>query len=202
VYSSYLQHHKATKDKWWWKVFGQDGVFSIWDFLATGLVRETLGNWSDPNIPEAAIRDANAYCLTITGKPCSLASFINHYAAEYQSVGEVVKMKGFFADPKEHSEWGYKTISSVQNLAGSLLFHSKEWDSGLEWDRPIGWANISMYAANPELQAKLVTNTAQLFAYWGEGNSWIIPSGCVYIRWIGGGRKGTQDLSASCPLAN
>jgi len=197
VYSWYLDLFNNKYDEnnnlnWWWDDFGEDADgFTIWDAFAVIYVHETQGNWTDPNLPEAAIRDANTWC----GGNCTTEGYINHFAHEYESAGNYF---GSNPSPPGYKSWGAAALAGMQKLAKSFSNHPNDWNTGCSWLAPCGWANKSMYSR--QQQDVLAANQASVFTYYDpSGNTWIIPSQCVYVRWMHGGYDLAYNLSASCP---
>jgi hypothetical protein len=183
------------KDRWWWSYFGADDNYSIWDFFASIAIYETQGNWTDPNLSEAAIRDANNWCNYMYGKPCTTEGYINHFAWEYQSAGNYI---GSQLPEPNYENWDEKSLEGMNNFSSNYASHPPDWNEGCSWLRPCGWANKSMYSKS--VQNLLAVNQSAVFTYYDPaGNTWIIPSQCVYVSWMGGGGPGAINLSASCP---
>ncbi len=178
---------------WWWEEFGEDGDFSIGDILAVIVYAEAQHNWQNPYLAEASIRDANTWCIAMTGQSCTVEGYINHAAWEYESgaqrVGPMI-LPEKDADPKAGG-W-----LALQGFSALYENHPAEWDEGCIWDRPCGWGNLSMFG---EAGRNIFEDQLTVFAYEGSGNSWIIPSLCVIVRWQGGGAPNLVDLDASCP---
>jgi RHS repeat-associated protein len=82
LYNYYLFLYNSPRDSWWWVMFGGDG-FTIWDAFAVLFIVEAQLNWSDPNLPQAAVRAATQYC----GGACTTGEYINWFAHYSQSAG-------------------------------------------------------------------------------------------------------------------
>ncbi len=198
-YQWYLSLYN-TRDGWWYGMFGEDGDgFTIWDAFAVIYVFEAQYNWTDPNLSEAALRDANGWCWDQKGTACTIENYINHFAHEYQSAGNYVR-SGFPPNPYDvYPSFNSEAAQALRRVAASFVNHPSDWNEGCKWDQPCGWANRSMYRS--DVQTKLDNNQNALFTYTPSDpslNPWIIPSWCVVYNWMGG--SGEINLDIECPI--
>jgi hypothetical protein len=194
---SYLYNNKQG---WWWKVFGNDkDGFTIYDAMAVIMYYESQLEWSNPYLPEAAVRKAHSYCSAMYGHPCQTQEeFVNWFAAYCQSAGNHV------LDPHYPTE-DYSQIMTDKDYAGLRALAEAFKNSPTEWidgctgsdeamSRPCGWANISYWQGIS--RNKIASNPDYVFTMEGWGDPWVIPSGCVWAFWGGGV---TLNTSTSCP---
>jgi RHS repeat-associated protein len=171
---------------WWWDLFGQGGSFTIWDAFAVVFVHELDGHWTEPLAGEAAIRDANSWCIYLKGGSCTTANYVNWFAAEYQSGGHLVKgglpPTTFLAKLGNHKGGA----GALRNISALFANHPSDWDFGCVWNRPCSWANQSMITNEAEL-ANVTNNPLQHYVYVTSGDPWILFSYCTFYIVLGKG---------------
>ena len=194
---SYLYNNKQG---WWWKVFGNDkDGFTVYDAMAVIMYYEAQLEWSNPYLPEAAVRKAHSYCTAMYGHPCQTQEeFVNWFAAYTQSSGNHI------LDPHDPTE-DYSQIMTDKDYAGLRALAEAFKNAPTKWtdgctgsdeamSHPCGWANMSYWHGIS--RNKIASNPDYVFTMEGWGDPWVIPSGCVWAFWGGGV---TLNTSTSCP---
>jgi len=206
-YKFYIEVLFNNTSGWWWREFGKDGQFSIWDAFAVVYSFETDRNWTDPNIAEAAVRKGNEWCKTPKygyGHSCnSIEEYINWFAHEYQSAGNYVRSPDSLTSQFEQLAMSSIDLQATEKNGAAIGTHP-EWKSGCnnEQTRPCSWANPSTYfwQGRKDLGNKMLKTDPSYFFTKNppvddpDLDPWIIPSGCIYIHWISG-----NHLNVECP---
>ncbi|MEN8242860.1 MAG: RHS repeat-associated core domain-containing protein [Chloroflexota bacterium] len=176
VYDLYLRYWN-NKEGEHWDIFGNDGDFSIWDFLSYMLYWES-GQRGDNSelIAEGTVR---FFFGTVSANTSASVTNILNWWGKFSESTARRYVAGVDGD---HIGRG-NSISDVRqfNIFGQRFQNPGDWEIG--WrdgvrgyrpDRPFGFGNLSVYYHNIDDKREA------LFIYIPGDDPFIIPSGCAY----------------------
>jgi len=151
LYDLYKKLYADTSG-WWWKTFGEDGQFSIWEFMAIiwGYELNIVATHDDiyldafDSYAEALVRASREYCKVMNCAPSSAEGQLNFMGAYSQSArARVYANNPLFdrQDPRQLTA-GLDLTLSIQDP--SYMGHL-EWGDGFDPKRRYAVGNGSMF---------------------------------------------------------
>jgi hypothetical protein len=174
LYLKYWHNHSGRH----WAIFGQDGDFSIWDFLSFMLY------WESAQKPDNAKLLAEA----------TIRFFYGGYGANpsiSDSIENILNWWGLFSESTarrtaswpDNSEFNPSLTNDQigqMSIFGDRFQNPGSWRTGYNRFRPYGFGNYSVYSP------MIDDNVDALFLitpdYTDYDRTFIIPSGCAYSR--------------------
>jgi len=176
VYNFYIDMWNAPIDKWWWKAFGSDYDYSIWDFMSTMTYYEASRQTRFAEImAEAGYR----FYIEQPGADLSAESIINWWAIFSQNTGIRTKA-GISGIPFEDSA----KASQMTILGQKFQSPPSDWKIGWANKSPYDWGNLSVEseqarkAYRGQKDSLFINYGTQ--AEWQNNNAFAVPSGCLW----------------------
>jgi RHS repeat-associated protein len=188
VYNLYKSLHEDKKG-WWWKSYGGDGQFSIWDFIAMmyGYELDVIAtdpyNYQKvyPDYMEAMVRNSREYCEVLGCDSSSAIGAFMHLSYYSQSTqgragSETPDMYKFGGN---RITSGIDLVAAIRNPAG--IGHP-EWNEGFAPSRPYAVGNGSLFRYSPGSWLHKIGGEN------GDDPAYVL-TGCQFL-----GAKGYDDL--------
>ena len=203
VWHLYTLAHQ-TQGGWWWRKFGGDGIFDLFDFAALLLYYEATYYQSE-TFHESAIRAYWGWCNhlgydgNLTGNLLNWLAAITAGKNIYKQIINVgISVEEAFY--RIYERYPNSTTPIDTGPALDLANHFKNpptnW-KGVRWGSPQHWGNLSLYELDRETNEYILSQSDKLW-YVAEAvpleNTFIIPSTCVLTSI----NKGVYNFSV-CP---
>jgi len=192
MYDLYMTMWRDTSG-WWWGAFGDDGQFTIWDFMSATSYYEAGGLTEySATLGEAGVRWYYGSQCPISQSCGTAEDIINWWGAYSQSAAGLYNSTTRGGKTLDEAFYLYKgRAPSEMNNFGEAFHHPpEEWKTGWASDRPYGWGNMGWGIFSPNAEKMFRMYPKSLFASY---DGWVILSGCAWLNWQRFGNK------MSCP---
>ena len=177
VYDFYIEMWKAPREKWWWKAYGSDNDFSIWDFTSAMTLYEAGWQTRFAGImAEAGVRFYYG-----GGHDDTAESKINWWAIFSQCTGS--KLRGGVEGIPEEDP----IMATEMSIFGeSFQSPPPTWKVGYDYNSPYDWGNLSV-ETDQAIEAYGAQKDSLFILYgtdanWSDRTAFVVPSGCLWAN--------------------